>query len=129
MASATTTRRRDNDHTSSRRAREVYRYFRPKRSFPTIDENASLSLDEDTPSPHTGSPRLTPPALAPADNAHRPQLSPSSPYFPSAPSPPADRSSSSLLAEELILGDANATLTSFAQLAALRLNMERVLIR
>lgn len=129
MASATTPRRRDHDHTSSRRAREVYRYFRPKRSFPTIDENTSLSLDENTSSAPSGYTRLTAPALASADNVHRPPLSPASSFSPSLSSPPADRSQSPLLPEELILGDTNATLTSFAQLAALRLNMERVLIR
>ncbi|KAL4897520.1 hypothetical protein BDV59DRAFT_190499 [Aspergillus ambiguus] len=97
--------RRDDDHNAGRRAREVYRYFRPERTSYT------LSSREDSPQ------------VNPVPDASLPGSSP----VPPLSTPPL--AVSHVVPEEaLVLGEANATLNSFAQLAALRLNVDRVLI-
>ena len=102
------------DHTAGRRAREVYRYFRPQQLAP-IDENQSISSD--------GSPM---PEVANRRDISALRHSPSgSSLSPGSWTPaPLGR-----MPDSLALGASNDTLTSFAQLAALRLNMDRVFIR
>lgn len=101
---------RDNDHHIGRRVRELYRYFRP----------------EDSPQPTFVSSYFDSWASGDAsscENATVPALSTAS---VSTPEPaPAGTSPS----EGLVLGNPNRTLSSFAQLAALNLGVERVLIR
>jgi hypothetical protein len=115
------------DHSAGRRARELYRYFQPER-LPQLD---SLSVDS---SPIADD--FLPPATAQAIDAsiHTPSASSLLPPGPTNLSPPlASTREASLLSpvvpETLVLGQHNAILTSFAQLAALRLNVERVMIR
>lgn len=108
---------KDDDHDAGRRARELYRYFRPERLAP---------IDEDpTPSSGGGS----------SLGLHSPSARGRSPSVSSQPS------CTSLLPQEqaeapsdsapglLVLGQSNDTLTSLAQLAALRLDVDRVFIR
>ncbi|PWY92868.1 hypothetical protein BO70DRAFT_357985 [Aspergillus heteromorphus CBS 117.55] len=106
---------RDDDHRTGRRVRELYRYFQPERNNSFHDR----SQTEDTPPPPASSATLDPSIQGPAS----PALSSLS-QCPPAIGP----GSAGLVPEALVLGDPNATLTSFAQLAALRLNVERVLI-
>ncbi|RAL12173.1 putative sensor histidine kinase/response regulator [Aspergillus homomorphus CBS 101889] len=106
--------RRDDDHNAGRRVRELYRYFQPERTGVPQDRSYTSASDDALPS-------------ASSDPSHQIPSSPSlSSQCPSTPS--ADAAAAGLVPEALILGDPNATLTSFAQLAALRLNVERVLI-
>ncbi|KAG2413945.1 hypothetical protein HFD88_003136 [Aspergillus terreus] len=92
----------DDDHNAGRRARELYRYFQPERS------------------PQTPPSREDSPQTNPVSDASLPGPSP----FTAAP-PPITH----IVPEDaLVLGEANATLTSFAQLAALRLDVDRVLV-
>ncbi|KAL4781804.1 hypothetical protein BJX76DRAFT_369575 [Aspergillus varians] len=106
-------RSREQDRIDGRRTREVYRYFAPERSFlsdrvpPTHDRSGSDSVPLAV--PPTGELTLAGPP-SPALSA---QLA---------------TTTTALLPESLILGEYNATLNSFAQLAALRLDVERVLI-
>ncbi|KAL4924573.1 putative sensor histidine kinase/response regulator [Aspergillus undulatus] len=93
------------DHIEGRRTRELYRYFQPERLFPPDSDSDCAPL----PVPPAGESIFA---------------SPPSPTLSAQLSLPP----SGLLPEPLILGEYNATLTSFAQLAALRLNVERVLI-
>ncbi|XHG09374.1 hypothetical protein AWENTII_012437 [Aspergillus wentii] len=101
---------RDNDHNAGRRVRELYRYFRPEPSpFLPRDHNlasSSSSLEEGVPPTSFAG---TPPVLDP-------------------PVPPSLATPNVLVSDGLTLGSPNATLNSFAQLAALRLNVQRVLI-
>lgn len=90
-------------HSVDRRVRELYRYYQPA-EWPS---NASSWPSNTT----TGIPD-PPPA---ADGAN-------------SPSGSATSRPSSVGPETLVLGASNNTMTSFAQLAALRLNVERALI-
>ncbi|RAL17396.1 hybrid sensor histidine kinase/response regulator [Aspergillus homomorphus CBS 101889] len=96
------------DHGAGRRAREVYSIFHPQNHISPIAEDVTWAFDSDL-SPHGAlNAQYLPPSSSPrlyAGNSH--------------PSP---------LIPEPHLGHHNATLTSFAQLAALRLDVERVLI-
>ncbi|KAJ5130647.1 uncharacterized protein N7515_006686 [Penicillium bovifimosum] len=110
----------DDDHHAGRRAREVYRYFQPDRLAP-IDENRSLASDG-----RRSADCSTGRDLASASTHNRSpslSLSPISKGLSQFASAPGGRTS-----EALSLGSANATLNSFAQLAALRLNMDRVFV-
>ncbi|KAL4970205.1 putative sensor histidine kinase/response regulator [Aspergillus stella-maris] len=94
----------EQDHVEGRRTRELYRFFRPERAFaPDSDSDSGL---------------------------HVPSAGESASANPPSPALSAQlgATTSTLLPESLILGEYNATLTSFAQLAALRLNVERVMI-
>ncbi|GKZ36226.1 hypothetical protein AbraIFM66950_007223 [Aspergillus brasiliensis] len=106
---------RDDDHSTGRRVRELYRYFQPERSFSYQDRYQSISSDDNTPPP----PTISDPSLPPPS----PSLCSQSQFGPAI-----GPTSAGLVPEALVLGDPNATLKSFAQLAALRLNVERVLI-
>lgn len=112
------------DHNAGRRAREVYRFFRPERLAP-INEDESLADEYKTHSPDPSCRRGSPSI----HSIHGPSsLSPSSSSASQRSRdpvwPPSERTPDSL-----VLGDHNVTLTSFAQLAALRLNVDRVFIR
>ena len=106
---------RDDDHSTGRRVRELYRYFQPERTG-SFQDRYQGSSSEDTPPPTFLDPSIPPP-------------SPSLCSQPLSSAPAIGPASAGLVPEALVLGDPNATLTSFAQLAALRLNVERVLIR
>lgn len=105
-------RSREQDHADGRRARELYRYFQPEGSFLPDRVPTPFGSDSDSvqlPVPPAGDSTLVghpSPAL----------------------SAQLGTTTTGLLPESLILGEYNETLASFAQLAALRLNVERVLI-
>ncbi|KAL5049923.1 hypothetical protein BDW71DRAFT_174348 [Aspergillus fruticulosus] len=106
-------RPREQDHIDGRRARELYRYFQPQRS---------LSAD-----------RLPTPSGSDSDYAQRGDTPGGESTLATAPPSPALSGQvasgiTGLLPEALILGEYNATLNSFAQLAAFRLDVERVVI-
>lgn len=92
---------------ADRRVRELYRYYQP--AGPTAIPSW-LSAADDLPS------SSLPPNIAPADDSGNSNSSATS------------RPSTALGPESLILGTSNNTLTSFAQLATLRLNAERAFI-
>lgn len=97
-------------HNADRRARELYRYYQPGIQAGMIPSWLRAS-DEF-------------PLSSPSGDVNTPPISESS-----APSESSRvRPSTAIGSEALILGTSNSTLTSFAQLAALRLNVERVFI-
>ncbi|KAJ5902215.1 hypothetical protein N7495_002743 [Penicillium taxi] len=87
------------DHSAGRRAREVYRFFRPERLAP-IDGDASYSRKADLDLP--GSPHSN---ISQSSHCSTPST-----------------------LNSMIIGDSSSTLNSFAQLAALRLDVDRVFI-
>jgi hypothetical protein len=104
-------KRDDSLHNADRRARELYRYYQPASQakavpswLPTNDEFPFSAISETT---------ITPPISERLVPSHG-----------SATFRPATATGS----EALVLGTPNNTMTSFAQLAALRLNVERVFI-
>ncbi|KAL4941625.1 hypothetical protein BDV06DRAFT_177811 [Aspergillus oleicola] len=100
----TSSRTIEQDHVDGRRTRELYRFFKPERALvPDSDSDSGLHIPSAGESTYADPPS---PALSAQLGA----------------------TTSTLLRESLILGEYNATLTSFAQLAALRLGVERVLI-
>ncbi|KAL3464358.1 hypothetical protein BJX64DRAFT_95463 [Aspergillus heterothallicus] len=105
-------RSKDQDYIDGRRVRELYRYFQPERSF---FSNRVLT-------PSGSDPETASQTAAFAEDSILP--------VPSSPALSAQLAATTagLLPEALVLGEYNVTLTSFAQLAALRLNVERVLI-
>ncbi|KAF5862403.1 hypothetical protein ETB97_011677 [Aspergillus alliaceus] len=106
---------RNNDHNTGRRVRELYRYFQPERASSNANRTSSSH----------SSPFL---ASVPVQDSTLPPLpSPSISSQPPLPVP-AGAASAVVPEEALVLGNPNTTLTSFAQLAALRLDVERVLI-
>ncbi|KAJ5124167.1 uncharacterized protein N7515_007992 [Penicillium bovifimosum] len=103
---------REDIHNADRRARELYRYYQPPSRpgtvsswLPAVTDGFPFSADSGT--------TLTPPI----SEGNEPSGCSASP-------PPA----TALGTENLVLGTTNSTFTSFAQLAALRLNVERVFI-
>ncbi|KAJ5764618.1 hypothetical protein N7533_003299 [Penicillium manginii] len=105
-------------HSAGRRAREVYRYFRPER-LGTISENASLSsgissqrgrVSRDDQSIHQS---RDPSVLTERSTTQSSQDS---------------WAALGSLPESMVLGEPSTTLKSFAQLAAFRLNVDRVFI-
>lgn len=108
------------DHHANRRARELYRYFQPEPS-PLIQPGPSSTSYFDS--------WVSNNAVLTEDAAH-PGLSTTAPTL-STPVPTAGSCGSScppVQPEALVLGNPNRTLNAFAQLAALKLNVERVLI-
>lgn len=112
---------KDDDHDAGRRAREVYRYFRPERLTPIGEDptpssggGSSLGLlrfhdsyfARGRSTSASSQPSCT--SLLPQDQAEDPAKS---------------------VSGLLVLGQSNDTLTSLAQLAALRLDVDRVFIR
>ncbi|KAF3389154.1 Histidine kinase 4 [Penicillium rolfsii] len=108
---------RAEEHQAGRRAREVYRYFRPER-LETIQEKKVTPAEPDS-SPKTPGSCNSIPAehFSPPGSPDFSQQSFEPTWAPLQPMP-----------ESLVLGDANETLNSFAQLAAFRLNVDRVFI-
>lgn len=109
MEGSSRTHQRD-EHNADRRVRELYRYCQPAE----LPSNVSswFPTGESLPATTTTGIPDTPPA---ADGTGSSASSATS--RPSTIGP-----------ETLILGTANSTLTSFAQLAALRLNVDRALV-
>jgi hypothetical protein len=99
------------EHKADRRVRELYRYYQPGGSSGLIP--SWLRTDEDLPS--SGSTR-TPCTPAAGDGSSQGSSSGTA------------RPSTAIGPDPLVLGSTNDTLTSFAQLAALRLNAERAFI-
>lgn len=98
----------NNDHHSSRRVRELYRYFQPEKPTQTLPATSYFDSWVSNNVPWPGD-DLPPPAVA-------------------TPNPVAANLDTPASDMGLMLGNPNRTLTSFAQLAALHLNVERVLI-
>lgn len=98
-------------HNADRGVRELYRYYQPAAQADVIP--SWLPTGDEFP------------FLAPSGNTITPPVSESLESNSTITSQPA---TSSVGSDSLILGTSNSTLTSFAQLAALRLNVERVLI-
>jgi hypothetical protein len=98
-------------HKADRRVRELYRYYQPAGSAGLIP--SWLAPSEDLPSSGSAG---TPSTPATGDSLTRCSSSATS------------RPSTAIGPEDLVLGSPNNTLTSFAQLAALRLDAERAFI-
>ncbi|KAJ5639243.1 uncharacterized protein N7484_007105 [Penicillium longicatenatum] len=111
---------RAEDHSAGRRNREVYRYFRPERLCP-IDEDSTAGSDNGLDQ------ELLRPSATSASRGRSPCSRSQSPNPPTLPTEPVANSLSPM-PESLVLGDANTTLNSFAQLAALRLGVDRAFI-
>lgn len=107
------------DHSAGRRAREVYRYFRPER-LATISENASLS---------SGTSSLRGPVSRDDQSIHQSRDLSVSTQPSTTQSSQKSMATLGPLPDSMVLGESSATLDSFAQLAALRLNVDRVFIR
>jgi hypothetical protein len=106
-------------HSADRRAREVYRYFRPER-LEKISENASLSSGL---SSQRG-------RVSRDDRSIHQSRDPSVLTEPSTTQSSQDSwAALGSVPESMVLGESSTTLNSFAQLAALRLNVDRVFIR
>lgn len=100
------------EHGADRRARELYRYYQP--GGPTRPLPAWLcSTAEDGPTSSSGSSSTPVRDTSVEGNSN---------------SSASSQSSTAIGPEALVLGLSNNTLTSFAQLAALRLNVERAFI-
>lgn len=103
-------------HNVDRRVRELYRYYKPTGALGVIP--SWLSAGEAVPSSSlAGMPRVTTPPVADGSDCSDGSSTIGSSRPPTTIGP-----------EALVLGNYNNTLTSFAQLAALRLNMERAFI-
>ncbi|KAJ5110204.1 hypothetical protein N7532_002849 [Penicillium argentinense] len=113
---------RQEDHAAGRRAREVYRYFRPERPAP-IYKNASLSSSGTSQLDLSAQPDRLPEVQIQNYDAPAPSQT-------SAPQESREPTWAPLgaLPESMVLGNSSSTLNSFAQLAALRLNVDRVFI-
>lgn len=106
----------DKDHHDNRRVRELYRYFKPEQAL-APPPNSSSYFDSWVSNNAIWTDEVPVPALSTAS------VSTPDPTVSSPVSTPATST------EGLMLGNPNHTLNSFAQLAALRLNVQRVLIR
>ncbi|KAI9374099.1 hypothetical protein BJX61DRAFT_346159 [Aspergillus egyptiacus] len=104
----------DQDRTDGRRVRELYRYFQPERTLANGGQTPSAGGSDSNSAAHQ--------SLAAAGDSALPVFS--SP----ASSAQLAATAAGLVPEALVLGEYNATLNSFAQLAALRLDVERVFI-
>lgn len=105
--------RSQNDHHIGRRVRELYRYFQPEPSpQPTL---VSSYFDSWAAGESSASDNATVPALSTASV--------------STPDPAAGLCTGPSPGEGLVLGSPNQTLNSFAQLAAMRLGVQRAMIR
>lgn len=98
-------------HNADRHARELYRYYQPPPQAGVVP--SWLSTGEEFPFPSPPGDSMTPPISIGSARTNS-----------SATSRPA----ASVTSDSLTLGTTNSTLTSFAQLAALRLNVERVFL-
>lgn len=98
-------------HNADRRARELYRYYQPSSQAEVVP--SWLPVNDGFPFSSLSGSTITPPISEGSIPSH------SSATF---------RPATAVGTEALILGTSNSTMTSFAQLAALRLNVERVFI-
>ncbi|KAE8328475.1 hypothetical protein BDV39DRAFT_174057 [Aspergillus sergii] len=105
---------RSDDHNTGRRVRELYRYFQPERVLSGNRTSSSNSSPFSASAPIQDSSLATPPSLS--ISSQLPLLG------------PVGAASAVVPEEALVLGSPNTTLSSFAQLAALRLDVECVLI-
>ncbi|KAJ5510289.1 CheY-like superfamily [Penicillium expansum] len=103
-------KREDGLHNADRRARELYRYYQPASQTETVP--SWLPANDGFPFSAISANTITPPISEGSMPSH------------STTSRPA----TAIGSEALVLGTSNSTMTSFAQLAALRLNVERVFI-
>lgn len=103
-------KREDGLHNADRRARELYRYYQPASQAETVP--SWLPANDGFPFSAISANTITPPISEGSMPSH------------STTSRPA----TAIGSEALVLGTSNSTMTSFAQLAALRLNVERVFI-
>lgn len=99
------------EHRADRRVRELYRYYQPAGASGLVP--SWLPRGEDLPSSGSAGTPSTPAAGDGSTHGSSSAIS---------------RPSTALGPEALVLGSNNNTLTSFAQLAALRLNAERAFI-
>lgn len=113
----------ESDHSAGRRAREVYRYFKPERlsaiygdASPSSSTSSSSRRGRDSRGSFATHQRNVP--------SVSPQPSTSLNSQDSTTCAPLEP-----LGESMTLGDPSSTLNSFAQLAALRLDVDRVFIR
>jgi hypothetical protein len=107
------------EHSADRRVRELYRYYHPAGAPPVIP--SWLPDGEDSPSADTGSSRN-------GSSTGSPDSQPGRDDSVASNSSATSRPSTTTGPETLILGSSNNTLTSFCQLAALRLDVERAMI-
>ena len=96
-------------HNADRRARELYRYYKPTSQAEVVP--TQLPANDGFPFSANSGNLITPPISEGSMPSHSP--------------PPRPATAES---EALVLGTSNSILTSFAQLAALRLGLERVII-
>ncbi|CAI7566267.1 unnamed protein product [Penicillium crustosum] len=104
-------KREDTLHNADRRVRELYRYYQPASQAEAVP--SWLPTNDGFPFSAVSGSTITPPISEGSVPSHG-----------SATSRPA----TAIGSEALVLGTSNNTMTSFAQLAALRLNVERVFI-
>ncbi|CAG8898846.1 unnamed protein product [Penicillium egyptiacum] len=104
-------RGQDGLHNADRRARELYRYYQPASQSEVVP--SWLPANDGFPFSAISGNIITPPISEGSMPSHG-----------GAPFRPA----TAIGSEALVLGTSNSTMTSFAQLAALRLNVERVFI-
>lgn len=113
------------DHYASRRVRELYRYFQPEQPpQPTPAQFVSSYFDSWVSDTASWSEEASVPAIS-TDSVSTPILTPSVNTAASTSAAVSQQNEG----EGLVLGNPNRTLNAFAQLAALRLNVQRVLIR
>ncbi|KAJ5930492.1 hypothetical protein N7466_005985 [Penicillium verhagenii] len=103
-------------HHADRRARELYRYYQPAMPVGVVPSWLSAGNGLSSPSSNGTSQVNTPPIQEIQEGSCK------------SGSSTASGPSTAIGPESLVLGTSNNTLTSFAQLAALRLNVERAFI-
>ncbi|KAJ5594334.1 uncharacterized protein N7459_000542 [Penicillium hispanicum] len=108
---ATTRVQQKIEHNADRRVRELYRYYQPAGPIGIVP--SWLPTNEDLPSSSSAGTSIITPLVDGCGNSN---------------SSTTSRPSTAIGPEALILGTSNNTLTSFAQLAALRLNADRAFI-
>ncbi|KAJ5118910.1 hypothetical protein N7448_010617 [Penicillium atrosanguineum] len=116
---APSTSRASSAHSADRRVRELYRFYRPS-GVPSVVPSW-LPSGEDVPPAGNGSSRS-------GSSIGSPDTQPGTDDSGASNSSATSRPSTAAGPETLILGSSNNTLTSFCQLAALRLNVERAMI-
>ena len=99
-------------HAADRRVRELYRYYQPAGPLDVIP--SWLSAEDALKSNLQGTSPVTTPPIQDGSGSSNSSGTP--------------RPATAIGPETLVLGSGNNTLTSFAQLAALRLNVERAFI-
>ena len=115
----------DDDHCASRRVRELYRYFQPELPpQPTPAPSVSSYFDSWVSDAASWNEEASVPAIS-TDSVSTPIPTPSVNTAASTSAGVSQQEEG----EGLVLGNPSRTLNAFAQLAALRLDVQRVLIR